>query len=247
MSNHYQIVIIGGGTAGIMVAAQLKKANAGLSIGLIEPAETHYYQPAWTLVGANAYPYEKTARPMASLIPKGVDWIKEYAEQFEPDNNAIKTKEGNTYTYDYLVAALGIKLDPSLIEGLPQALDKGVVCSNYTDPKHTWHVLQNFKGGNAVFTQPTTPIKCGGAPQKICYLASDYFRKEGILDKTNVVFATPGTVIFGVPQVAKTLMKVIHRYGIHFKPFYAPVKIDAEKREVTFKSVNPEENNCLVN
>jgi sulfide:quinone oxidoreductase len=107
--------------------------------------------------------------------------------------------------------------------------------------------MQNFKGGNAIFTQPTTPIKCGGAPQKIAYLAADYFRKQGLKDKTNVVFATPGSVIFGVKPVAETLMKVIHRYDIHFKPFYAPVKIDGENREITFKSVHPDENQCVVN
>lgn len=61
------------------------------------------------------------------------------------------------------------------------------------------------------------------------------------------MFATPGTVIFGVKRIADTLMKVIHRYQVHFKPFYAPVKIDADKKIVYFKSVAPEDNNCVVN
>ena len=98
-----------------------------------------------------------------------------------------------------------------------------------------------------MFTQPTTPIKCGGAPQKIAYLAADYFRKQKIEDKTRVVFATPGSVIFGVPEIRRTLMHVIDRYGIHFKPFYAPTNIDAENRIITFKSVHPEDNQCVVN
>ncbi len=247
MSSHHKVLVIGGGTAGIMVSAQLKRAKKDLDIAIIEPSDKHYYQAAWTLVGANTFDFDKTYRPMKDLIPPGVTWIKESASEFKPEENIVVTDEGNEYSYDFLVAAPGIKMDPSLIEGLSEALDKDVVCSNYTDPKHTWNVLKNFKGGNAIFTQPTTPIKCGGAPQKICYLASDYFKKEGILDKTNVVFATPGTVIFGVPVIAKTLMKVIHNYGIHFKPFYAPVKIDAANREITFRSVNPEENNCIVN
>ncbi|MCE7997164.1 MAG: NAD(P)/FAD-dependent oxidoreductase [Roseivirga sp.] len=247
MKKSYQILIIGGGTAGIMTAAQLLKANSKLDIGLIEPADTHYYQPAWTLVGANAYDYDKTARPMKDLIPKGVIWIKDFAEKFDPENNAVSTRDGSTYSYDYLVVAPGLVMAPELIEGLPEVLGKGNVCSNYTNSKHTWEVLKNFKGGNAIFTQPITPIKCGGAPQKTAYLSADYFRKNGLADKTNVVFATPGTVIFGVPAIAKTLMEVIHRYGIHFKPFYAPVKIDADNQQVTFKSVHPEENMCVVN
>ena len=102
MKSHYQVLIIGGGTAGIMTAAQLKKKKGNLEIGIIEPAETHYYQPAWTLVGANTYDYAKTARPMKSLIPSGVDWIKGYAESFEAENNTVITKDGNRYSYDYL-------------------------------------------------------------------------------------------------------------------------------------------------
>jgi hypothetical protein len=87
-------------------------------------------------------------------------------------------KNGNI-GYDYLVVAPGLVNDLSLIEGLEDALHKGVVCSNYINPEHTWECLKNFNGGNAIFTQPATPIKCGGAPQKAMYLASDYFRKKG--------------------------------------------------------------------
>lgn len=130
-------------------------------------------------------------------------------------------------------------MDPSLIEGLPEALEKGVVCSNYTDLQHTWEILQNFKGGNAIFTQPTTKIKCGGAPPKIAYLAADYFRKKGRSQNINLVFATPGSVIFGVPEIKATLEKVIDRYGIDFKPFHAPVKIDAKNKKVYFKNTAP--------
>ncbi len=247
MKQHYQILVIGGGTGGIMVASQLKKKKKDLRIGLIEPADTHYYQPAWTLVGAGTYDFNKTARPMMDMIPKGVDWIRDKAASLDPDRNSVVLASGDIVGYDYLVVAPGLVVDLSLIEGLKEAIDMGVVCSNYIDPEHTWKTIRNFKGGNAVFTQPTTPIKCGGAPQKTAYLAADYFRKEGISDKTNVIFATPGTVIFGVKQIRKTLTKVIDRYGIHFKPFYAPYKIDPHKKVVYFNHTAPEENQCVIN
>ncbi len=245
MKSHYQFLIIGGGTGGIMTAASLLSKRKGLDIAIIEPAETHYYQPAWTLVGAGTFDMKKTEKPMASVMPKGVTWIKDYASKLDPEKNTVSTKTSGDLTYDYLVVSPGLVMAPHLIEGLEEALDKGNVCSNYTNPEHTWEVLRNFKGGNALFTQPTTPIKCGGAPQKIAYLAADYFRKNKV--DANVIFATPGSVIFGVKEIANTLNNVIARYGIHFRPHYAPLKIDTEKQVVTFQWVNPGGNECVIN
>ena len=247
MKAHYQIAIIGAGTAGIMTAAQLLKKDKSLDIVIVDPADKHYYQPAWTLVGAGTYDFDKTEKPIRDLIPEQAEWIQDSVIYFYPEENKIELKKGVKISYDYLVVAPGLVNDLSLIEGLEEAVKKGIVCSNYINPKYTWECLKSFKGGNAVFTQPTTPIKCGGAPQKIMYLAADYFRRNGLDKKSNVVFATPGTVIFGVKRIADTLMKVIHRYNVHFKPFYAPVKIDSDKKTVYFKSVAPDDNNCIVN
>ncbi len=230
MSTHYQVLIIGGGTAGIMVATQMLKKDKRINIGLIEPADTHYYQPAWTLVGAGTFNYNKTARPMSIVMPKGITWIKDYASGFNPENNTVTTKNSGDITYDYLVVAPGLVYDFSFVEGLTGAINKGVVCSNYTDPKHTWKVLQNFKGGTALFTQPTTPIKCGGAPQKIMYLAEDYFRKSGVKNKTNIVFASNGGVIFGVKPIAKTLMEIVDRKDINLRFGHLLKKVDDEKQ-----------------
>lgn len=230
MENHHKILIIGGGTAGIMVAGQLLKKDKNLDVAIIEPAETHYYQPAWTLVGAGTFDYDKTAKPMADVIPKGAKWIKDFATGFNPEENTVHTKESGDITYDYLVAAPGLAYDFDLVTGLGDAMDKGVVCSNYTDPKHTWEVIKNFKGGTALFTQPTTPIKCGGAPQKIMYLAEAHFKKTGVKAKTDIIFATGGSVIFGVKPIAETLMKVVDRKDINLRFHHKLVSIDAEKQ-----------------
>ncbi|MCB0443690.1 MAG: FAD-dependent oxidoreductase, partial [Flavobacterium sp.] len=171
MKSHQQILIIGGGTAGIMTAAQLMKRNNKLLITILEPSEKHYYQPAFTLVGAGTYDYKKTIRLTKDLIPKGVKWLKDFATEIVPDKSLVKTASSGNLTYDVLVVATGLINDLDGIEGLREGLEKGVVCSNYVDPNKTWELLQKFKGGNAVFTQPTTPIKCGGAPQKAAYMA----------------------------------------------------------------------------
>lgn len=240
MNQYYQVLIIGGGTAGIMVAAQLRKREPGVSVAIVEPSEYHYYQPAFTLVGAGTFAMKNTRRSQAAQIPKGVDWIKDRVVAVYPDEHKVGTQHNGKIGYDFLVVAPGLVHDLSLMEGLEDGLKKVVVCSNYIDPEHTWKTLQQFKGGNAVFTQPATPIKCGGAPQKTMYMAADYFRKKGIADKVNVIFATPGTVIFAVRSVADTLMRVIRRYGVNLKLFHTPVRIDGDKKLVYFKISNPE-------
>jgi sulfide:quinone oxidoreductase len=240
------VLIVGGGTGGIMTAAQLlKKGN--VKVSLLEPAEFHYYQPAWTLVGANDYSYEKTKRPMASVMPSGVNWIKEFAETMEPESNVVITRSGKRIEYDFLVLSPGIKIDNSKVKGLAEAIDKGVVCSNYTDPQFTWKVLQNFKGGTALFTQAATPIKCGGAPQKIMYLADDYFRKSGVIDKTDIVFATPGGVIFGVKPIADTLMQVVDRKNINLRFHHTLVEVDGVNQIAWYKvTKDPKAGGCVV-
>ena len=168
------------------------------------------------------------------MIPNGVEWIKEFVIHLDPHNNQIELQSGKKISYEYLILSPGLVNDFSLIEGLKDALDKGVVCSNYVDPQYTWECLQNFKGGTALFSQPSTPIKCGGAPQKIMYLAADYFRKKKI--EPTIIFAAPSSVIFGVKEIAATLTKVLERYHIQYKPLHTPVKIDADQKIAYFST-----------
>ena len=240
MKSHYQVLIVGGGTGGIMTAAQLKRKSSNISIAIIEPSKDHYYQPAWTLVGAGTFNFSSTRRDESSLIPRGVDWIQDYATTFSPESNKVSTRKSGDITYDVLVISAGIQSDIDALPGLREALQTDSVCSNYFDPQKTFEVLKKFKGGNAVFTQPATPIRCGGAPQKIMYLAEEYFKKSGVRPNTNVIFATPGSVIFGVKVFADELTRIIAEKHIHLKTFYKPVKIDSQKKEITFQYMKPD-------
>ncbi|MCT4582559.1 MAG: NAD(P)/FAD-dependent oxidoreductase [Flavobacteriales bacterium] len=247
MSKHHQVLIIGGGSGGLMTASKLIKERSSVDVAVVEPSEKHVYQPAWTLVGANAYDYDKTIRSEASVIPKGVNWIKDKAVTFNPEENEVTLGSGEKVTYDYLVLSPGIQIDLDGIEGLKENIGRNGVCSNYVDPKYTWEVLKNFKGGNALFTQPTTPIKCGGAPQKIMYLAEEHFVKSKVREQTNVIFASPGSVIFGVHPFKEELERIVQKKQIVTKFHYAITKIDGEKKEAHFKLAATGDNQCVVN
>jgi len=233
----HQILIIGGGNAGISAASQLLRKNKSLDIAIIDPSEKHYYQPAWTLVGAGTYDIKDTERSQASVMPKGVKWIKEAAASFEPESNQVTLGNGEKVTYDYLIVAPGIQVNWGAVKGLKENIGKNGVCSNYdfTTAPYTWECLKNAKGGNILFTNPNTPVKCGGAPHKIMYLAADYFRKQGTLEKFNIQFWSGGSRLFGVEKFEKTLLKVVERGNIdlHFKVNL--VEIDGENKKAKFE------------
>ncbi len=237
---HHKVVIIGGGNAGISVAARLRRKLKGLDVAIIDPAATHYYQPLWTLVGGGVFPKEKSARPEASVIPKGVAWIQDAVAEVRPDESAVVTSGGKRIEYDFLVAAPGMQLNWNAIPGLPEALGKNGVCSNYSydTVDKTWEFIRTFQGGTAVFTQPSTPIKCGGAPQKIAYLADDAFRRAGVREGTKIIFANGGAKLFSVEKYEKTLYRVVERKEIDLRLRTELVAIRRDAKEADFKNLD---------
>ncbi len=134
-------------------------------------------------------------------------WLRESAGQFRPDENVIVTSTGRELTYDGLVVAPGPQLDFAKVPGLTDALATAPVSSNYRADlaPRTWELIRSLRSGTAVFTQPSGPIKCAGAPQKIAYLAADYRRKQGVLSDIRIVLVPPDPVTFKVPIWAAKL------------------------------------------
>jgi sulfide:quinone oxidoreductase len=241
-------LIIGGGAAGVSVANNMRRQNTAIDIAIIEPSEKHYYQPGFTIVGGGAYTLKQTLRNEADLIHPSVKWIKDTAETFQPDENTITLRSGDSISYDYLVVCPGLQLDWDKIEGLKETLNKNNVCSNYSPDtvEYTWECIKSIESGSALFTQPPMPIKCAGAPQKIMYLAADRFRKKGILDKFNIEFYNAGPAMFGVPFFAKALMKVVAGYGIKTNFNHNLVAIDGPAKTATFETTDSEGNKQQV-
>lgn len=244
----HQILIVGGGTAGITVAARLLRKKY-TDVAVMEPSEQHFYQPAWTLVGGGLFDQAKTARPEAKVMPKGVTWIKKAAASFDPENNTVAATDGSSYEYDVLVVAPGIQLDWKRTDGLEETLGANGVSSNYRydlAPK-TWDFIRGTKSGTAVFTMPSGPIKCAGAPQKIAYLAADHWRKQGVLGDMDIHLVVPTPRIFGIPEIADNLDKRIAEYGIHLHVQSELVAVDGGSRTATIKAVGDNGTDTTLN
>ena len=240
----HKVLIVGGGTAGVTVAASMRRhAPRDVGITIIEPAEQHYYQPAFTLVGAGVYASARTRKQEAKLIPAGVRLIRATAQRFDPANNSVGLSNGETLSYDYLVVCTGVKLDWDKIEGLTATLGRNGVCSNYSPSymTYTWECIQALKpGSQAVFTQPPLPFKCPGAPQKIAYLTADYLRRRGILEDCDLAFFVHAPVIFSVSYFARELVKIAERYGIKVRYQHNLVAVDGPGKTATHELVGGE-------
>jgi len=236
MKHHFQILIIGGGNAGVSVASQLLIKNPKLKIGMVEPSEKHYYQPAWTLAGGGVFDIAKTERSQVSVMPKGVTWIKDKVKTFTPESNSVSLSNDEAVTYDYLIVAPGIQLNWNEIKGLEASLGKNGVTSNYSfkHAPYTFELIKNHKKGKAIFHNPHTPVKCGGAPHKIMYLAADYFRKNGVLNNVDIQYWSGATKLFAVPKYEKTLLEVVKRGNIKLNFFEKLVEIDGANKRAKF-------------
>lgn len=238
----YDVVIVGGGAAGVAVAASLKARKPDAEIAIIDPADIHYYQPGWTMVGAGVFDAQTTAKTMGSLIPRGVHWVKSGVAAFEPDNNAVILDGCRVVKYKRLIVCPGLKLDWDAVEGLEDTLGRNGVTSNYRYDlaPYTWELVQGLKGGRAVFTQPPMPIKCAGAPQKAMYLSSHHWETSGVLKNIDVDFMNAGGVLFGVKDYVPALETYVDRYDLNLNFFHNLKSIDGSAKTATFSVAKPE-------
>ncbi|KAG0004684.1 hypothetical protein BGZ79_008432 [Entomortierella chlamydospora] len=241
-ASSYKVVVVGGGSAGISVASTLAETLGDKAVAVIEPSDVHYYQPLWTFVGAGLKTFDESKMPMSEVIPEKAQWIKDSVASFSPNQNTVVLANGESISYDYLVVAAGIQVNWGKIKNLPQTLGKNGVTSNYSSDsvEKTDEFIKAFKGGNALFTMPSTPIKCAGAPQKIMYLAEEQWRKAGIRSQTDIKYFTGLGKIFAIDKYANELLKVCKSRNLNVNYFTDLAEIKPESREAVFNVLGGE-------
>lgn len=244
-----RVVIVGGGAGALMALSRLRRALSKPDITIIAPNEKHVYQPGQIFVAAGEYAPEDIIFDNRGYIGKDVTWIKDEASSFDPDNNQLTTKGGTVVDYDYLIVATGVQYHYEQIEGLTiDMIGKNGISSVYLNDlaagtaeggriTNEWFKALNEAAKTSkprvICTQPSTPLKCGGAPQKILYLSDDFLKRDKLT--ADFTFATASEKLFGLPEIDTALHKVQEGYGNITNKFgHDLIAIDAEKKIATF-------------
>eukprot|EP00475_Leptophrys_vorax_P038153 TRINITY_DN6677_c0_g1_i2.p1 TRINITY_DN6677_c0_g1~~TRINITY_DN6677_c0_g1_i2.p1 ORF type:complete len:444 (-),score=118.14 TRINITY_DN6677_c0_g1_i2:53-1384(-) len=251
-SSHCDIAVVGAGTGGLAVASALRRKLPKKNIVILDAAQEHYYQPLWTLVGAGIKTFDQSVRKTQDLIPSGCHWISQDAHSFSPESNVITLESGETVRYgDALVVATGVELNLEGIKGLKETLGKNAVVSNYVPggSTQTWEWAQRVQneGGKAIFTFPSTPVKCGGAPQKIMYLLEDHYRSIGVRGKWEIHYYCALGKIFAADHYAAALNKLCDARKIKRHFHWDLVEVRGDKKEAVFKNMQDKTTEIVEN
>ena len=248
---HIKILVVGAGAGGIMVLSRLRKKFPNATITIIAPNEKHLYQPSQVFVAAGIQTFEDMIDDTKNYIDEDVTWIKDEVASFDADNNSVTTKKGKKVSYDYMVVATGIVYHYEKIKGLTKEdIGTNGISSVYLNDmikstakggEITWKWFQavkdaskNGKNPTVIYTAPNTPIKCGGAPQKILYLSADYLKKDKL--SANFIYATPKTKLFGLEKINASLVKTQKRYDTITNKFgHTLIEMDVKNKIATFE------------
>lgn len=246
-----KIVIVGGGAGAIMALSRLLSAIKNPDITIIAPNETHLYQPGQIFIASGLLKMSDIKLNNNDWInQKKVKWIKDEVKTFDADNNSLITRSGEKISYDYLVVATGLQYHYEKIRGLTKEdIGKNGIASVYlnnlekgtaTGATGTWKWYNELKEAaktskpKVIYTQPNTPIKCGGAPQKILYLSADYLKEDGL--SADYTFATSSSKLFSLPKIDAALHKTQKRYDTITNKFnHNLVAVDVAAKKATFE------------
>lgn len=234
---HHQVVIVGGGEAGLTVSARLLKECPGLDVAIIEPSDQHDYQRMWLMVGGGVIQPEEARRDKAPLMPQGAEWIRDAVVSFEPASDSLVTASGETISYKFLVVAPGIQAKWDLIPGLRESLGRNGVCSAYAFETlvATWDTIRDFAGGVALFTQPAGEIKCPSGSQEMCYMAEEHFRRTGVRSNTQMIFVSGAAALFPVAQYAQVLDQLAIEKGVEVSLELNLVEVRSATKQAAFR------------
>jgi sulfide:quinone oxidoreductase len=230
------IVILGAGTAGTMMANHLhhELKNTDWSINIIDEKTEHYYQPGYLFLPFDIYKPEDIIKPTSEFIPTGVNWINEKIDRVSPSENRVYLNNGDIISYKVLIVATGCNIAPEEINGMAGAEWQKSVFDFYTfeGALALRNKLRDWKGGKLVVHITEMPIKCPVAPLEFAFLADSYFKNKDMRDKVEITYVTPLSGAFTKPKATEALEHLLHEKNINIEGDFAIEQVDNENKKI---------------
>jgi Uncharacterized NAD(FAD)-dependent dehydrogenases len=237
-----KIVIVGGGAAGLSMAARLENWLDSPDITLIDPSDRQYYQPGFTLIASGVYTADEVWKKQEDCIPDGVNWLKDSVVAIDPERNSVTTSANGNISYDFLVLTTGLQTNWEKVEGITKdTLGVGNAHSiyDYEGARKTWIAIQSFvqTGGRGVYTDTYTKHKCGGAPKKICLLTEHHARKQDKRENVALDFFTASKALYDVAHYTPRLEEIYKERNVPINLNMQLKGVDTEAKRAHFERV----------
>jgi sulfide:quinone oxidoreductase len=231
-----RIVILGGGTAGTIMANRLRRlfdrdvAADRTSITVVDQDDQHVYQPGLLFLPFGKYEPEQLVRPRKRQLHHHVALIESTIDRVEVAENRVYLSSGAALEYDVLIVATGTRIAPEETEGMTGPGWQTRVFDFYTLDGATKlrDALDRFDGGHLVVNIVDMPIKCPVAPLEFVFLADDYFTRRGIRDRVKISYVTPLDSAFTKPNCAKELTHLLQDKRIELVTEFNAGRVDGE-------------------
>ncbi|MBZ0242774.1 MAG: NAD(P)/FAD-dependent oxidoreductase, partial [Bacteroidales bacterium] len=245
METRKKILILGGGTGGIVTANKLAKLlPEGNEIVLIEKNELHSFAPSYLWLMAGQREERQIVNSVANLLDKKVEIRYEEVESINALQSTVKTNK-STLKYDYLVISLGAELHMESIPGIPADAHNFYTLEG---AKNLYDNLNKFTTGKIAVVIASLPFKCPAAPYEGAMLIADYFRKRGIIKDIEICLYTPEPLPMpvGGPVLGNAVKQIIEAKGIHYKSQHKLYEVDGFKNKLNFEDQKSYDYDLLV-
>jgi sulfide:quinone oxidoreductase len=235
--DRHEVLIVGGGNAGISLAARLLRDGAR-DVAIVAPQPVHRYKPLLNYVGGGQAAMADLDRPMRDVVPDGCVWIRDSVEAVDTGAMTVRTRGGRTLHCSTLVLCPGLVEDWAATPGLQSAYTDGWAASTYVpgSAPQVWPRLASLRGGSVLFTVPPEPASCGPTALKPLFMACDHWRRAGVLPDLAVRLVLPERSATGVPRADEVLERALASYGVEVLREARIERVDWDVRAVTVAS-----------